>query len=88
MNDKQRANWEQMKAKGFWHFVILYWVLIVGGSFFIGLTFYDYFFSRSGFSIEKVIINAVSALIIAFASGTFIWFFTGRRYRKSQPGDS
>ena len=88
MNASQRENWEQIKAKGFWHFVLLYWVLIVGGSFLIGTSLYDYFFSRTGFSLEKTLVNSVSALITSFTVGALLWFFNERRYRKSQPGDS
>ena len=83
MNDSQKANWEQIKAKGFWYFVLVYWGLTVGGSMIIGLTIYDYFFSRSGFSFEKVLINSVSALITTFFSGIFVWYFNERRYRKN-----
>jgi hypothetical protein len=88
MNASQRANWEQIKAKGFWHFVLLYFVVFVGGSFLIGTSLYDYFFSRTGFSLEKMQINSVSALITSFAVGTLLWFINERRYRKSQSGDS
>ncbi len=87
MNASQRTNWEQIKAKGFWHFVLVYWGLTVGGSFIIGLTLYDYFLSSSGFSLEKVMINSVSALITAFVSGTILWFFNERRYRNNQSDD-
>jgi len=88
MNASQRANWEKIKAKGFWHFVLLYWVVFVGGSFVVGMSLYDYFFSRTGFSLEKTLVNSVSALITSFTVGTLLWFFNERRYRKSQPGDS
>ncbi len=87
MNDSQKVNWVQIKAKGFWHFVLVYWGLAVGGSFIIGLTLYDYFLSRSGFSLEKVMINSVSALIVAIASGTILWGFNERRYRKISSDD-
>jgi hypothetical protein len=87
MNAAQRANWEQIKAKGFWHFVLLYFVVFVGGSGIIGLTLYDYFFSRTGFSLEKLMINSVSALIAAFVFGTLLWFINERRYRTSRSGD-
>ena len=88
MNASQRANWEQIKAKGFWHFVLLYFVVFVGGSFLIGTCLYDYFLSRAGFSLEKMLINSVWALITSFAVGTLLWFINERRYGKSQSGDS
>ena len=88
MNASQRTNWEQIKVKGFWRFVLLYWVMFVGGSFVIGMSLYDYFLSRTGFSLEKTLVNSASALITAFAGGTIFWFINERRYRKSQSGDS
>jgi hypothetical protein len=88
MNASQRENWEQIKAKGFWHFVLGYIVVFVGGSFVIGTCLYDYFLSRTGFSLEKMLTNSVSALITSFAVGTLLWFINNHRYRKSQSGDS
>ena len=88
MNASQRENWEQVKAQGFWRFVLLYWVLSVGGSMIIGLTLYDYFFSRSGFNLEKVLTNSACALIASFAAGMLLWFFNERRYRKGASADS
>lgn len=88
MNASQRANWEQIKAKGFWHFVLLYFVVFAGGSFLIGSSVYDYFFSPTGFSLEKMKINSLSALITSFVLGTFLWLFNERRYRKRQSSDS
>jgi hypothetical protein len=88
MNASQRENWKQVKAKGFWHFVLVYWVLTAGGSMITGLTLYDYFFSRSGFNLEKVLTNSVCILIASFAAGTLLWFFNKRRYRKGASADS
>ena len=88
MDDSQKAHWEQIKARGFWHFVSVYGVLIMGGNMIIGLTLYDYFLSRSGFSLEKVLINSVCALIAAAAAAALLWFVNERRYRKNQSGDS
>ena len=47
-------------------------------SFIIGLTLYDYFLSRSGLILEKVLITSLSALITSFISGTILWFFNER----------
>lgn len=74
MNQKQRANWEQTRAKGLWRFVLLYWVLGWGGVMIIATSLY----SRVSLSIIVPLY-----LVAGFVSGLSCWLVGEDKYRKS-----
>ncbi len=83
MNQKQRAKWEQTRAKGMWRFILLNTVLF-GGGLLIGTSIYDYFTSFNGFRFEDLYIKVPIYLIGGLVFGVAIWLIGEYRYKKVQ----
>lgn len=82
MNEKQRAKWEQTRAKGMWRFIILNTV-IFGGAMIIGTSIFDYFTGSNGFRFENLYIITPIYLVGGLAFGVIVWFFGEYKYKKS-----
>jgi hypothetical protein len=54
MNESQKVKWERTRARGFWRFVLLYWVLLCGGSVIVITSLYDYFLNGHGLSLDNL----------------------------------
>lgn len=88
MNSAQRAKWEQTRARGFWHYVLLYWVLWWGGAMIVCTSVCDYFLSARGFRFEDLEIKVPIYLIGGLGTGTMVWLYAEYRYRKNSGGSS
>ena len=82
MNQKQRAKWERIRAKGMWRFVLLYWVLGWGGFMIIIASGYSYFFRHRGFSVDDLIITIPTYLVGGFIIGLVLWLIGEYQYQK------
>jgi hypothetical protein len=83
MNASQKAKWEQARAGGFWHYILLYWILIFGGTLIALKSIFNYLFTSWGFRLESMIIEAPITLITSFIVGSVIWLISEKRYRRS-----
>ena len=86
MNEAQWTKWERTRNKGFWHYVLVYWVGLWGGSMIVINCIYQYFFSHYGLSLENIKTNAPIILIAGFVAGAGVWFVNEYRYR-NRSGD-
>lgn len=73
MNEKQRAQWERTRAKGMWHFVLVYGVLFWGGI----MSFAMAVVSRTYLGIRIPIY-----LASGFVFGMVCWLVSEHFYRK------
>jgi hypothetical protein len=78
MNQKQRAKWEQTRAKGMWRFVLLYGVLIWGGSMSIATSLIALILNGR----DNLMIRVPIFLISGFFFGLGCWFYAEFMYRK------
>jgi hypothetical protein len=74
MNQKQRAQWEQTRAKGMWRFVLL-WAVVASVSTIIAKII---FYSSLG-----ILVAGVIGLVVGSIGGLVIWLIGEYRYRKS-----
>lgn len=88
MNAAQRARWERARARGFWHYILLHWVLLWGGTMIIVTSVLDHFTSARGFRLEDLAIKVPIFLVGGLATGTMIWFYAEYRYKKNFGGSS
>ena len=82
MNQKQRAQWEQTRAKGMTRFILLHIVLISSGMI-IGTSIYDYFTSFNGFRFKDLYIKVPIYLVSSFVLGVIIWLIADYKYEKT-----
>ena len=82
MNQKQRAQWEQTRAKGMWRFILLNMVLITSPMI-IGTSIYDYFTSFNGFRFKDLYIKVPIYLVGSFVLGEITWLIAEYKYEKS-----
>ncbi len=82
MNASQRAKWERTGGRGFWRFVLLYWVLLFGGTMIIVTSIFDYFTSHYGFRPENLKIRVPIWLLTGFVTGVIVWFYAEYKYKK------
>ena len=82
MNQKQRAQWEQTRAKGMWRFIFLHIVLITSGLI-IGTSIFDYFASFNGFRFKDLYIKVPIYLVSSFVLGVIVWLIAEYKYEKS-----
>jgi len=85
MNDKQRAKWEKMRAKGMWRFVLLYGVLWWGTFMIVGTSAYDYFLRHRSLS-EELYISVPVYLVGGMVFGLAMWLVGEYQYRRSTGG--
>ncbi len=83
MNQKQRAKWEQTRAKGMWRFVLLYFVLFWGMAMIIVTSIFDYFTSSYGLRLEHLMIKVPIFALTGFLTGVIVWFYAEHKYKKS-----
>lgn len=76
MNQNQRAKWERTRAKGMWHFVLLYGVLCWGGLLSIAMAV---------FTGANLRITLPIYLVAGFMFGLGCWFVGEYKYRKNFP---
>jgi hypothetical protein len=74
MNQNQRAKWEKTRAKGMWHFVLVYGVLCWGGFMAVAMSVV----SRAHLGITIPIY-----LFSGFVFGLVCWLAGEYKYRKS-----
>ena len=84
MNESQRIKWEQTRSKGFWRYVLLYWVLWWSTAMIVGTTVLDYFTGTRGFRFEDLRTKVPIYLIAGFAAGTAAWLYAEYRYKKTR----
>ena len=82
MNQKKRANWERVKAKGMWRFVLLYGILIWGGSMLIAFSAYRFLVRGLRFLDELSFLVPIF-LVSGFAFGVICWLVGEHKHRKS-----
>lgn len=82
MNEKQRAIWEQTRAKGMWRFVLLYGVLLWGGLMILIRLAFDFFFSGPRLLVNLMIHVPILA-VTGFIFGLVLWRIGENKYRKS-----
>ena len=87
MKASQRAKWERTRAKGFWRFVLLYWVLLFGGFMIVVTSIFDYFSGPYGLRLERLKIRVPIWLITGFVTGVIVWFYAEYKYKKGS-GDA
>ncbi len=88
MNESKWAKWERTRTKGFWYYVLVYWVGLWGASMIAINSIYNYFFSHYGLSLETIKTNAPIILIAGFVAGAAVWFVTEYRYQNRSGSDS
>lgn len=81
MNQKQKAKWEQTRAKGMWRFVLLYWVLGWGGLAIVATSTLIY-----GWNNWRIVVPIY--LVAGFLAGLACWFVVEYKYRKSSASTS
>ena len=81
MNEKQRAEWGKIRAKGMWRFVLLYGVLWWGTFMIVGTSAYNYFLRRREFS-EGLYISVPVYLVGGLVFGLAIWLVGEYQYRR------
>ena len=82
MNQKQRAEWEQTRAKGWWRFVLLIGLAFFGALMAGSLVFS--LFGRDGFLDARVPVTQVLIyLATGLVFGLSMWLIAEYRYRKS-----
>lgn len=74
MNQKQRAQWEQTRAKGMWRFVLLWAILTSVSTIIAKIVFY---------SSLGILVGGVIGLVVGSVGGLAIWLIGECRYRKS-----
>ena len=74
MNQKQRAEWEQTRAKGMWRFVLLCAILASVSVIIAKIIFY---------SSLGILVGGVIGLVVGSVGGLVLWFIREYRYRKS-----
>ena len=74
MDQSQREKWERTRAKGMWHFVLLYGVLCWGGIMSLIFALYR---------PEMMKINIPIYLAGGLIFGLGCWFYAEYRYRKA-----
>lgn len=74
MNQEQRERWERTRAKGMWHFVLLYGVLCWGGIMSLVPALYR---------PERMMITIPVYLVSGLVFGLACWFYAEYLYRKS-----
>jgi hypothetical protein len=87
MNQKQRAKWERTRAKGMWHFVLLYGVLFWGGFMMIAMSAYRFFVRGLRFLDELSFLVPIF-LVAGFVFGLGCWLVGEYMYRKSSSNAS
>ena len=90
MNAKQRARWEITRTTGFWRYVLLYWVIIWGGTMAGASYLIDYLFGNIGLGfgfglgLKGLAIRIPLYLVSGFAAGTIVWLIGEHNYRSSR----
>ena len=74
MNQKQRDQWEQIRAKGLWRFVLLWAVLASVSTIIAKIIFY---------SSLGILVGGFVGLVVGAVGGLAIWLINESRYRKS-----
>jgi hypothetical protein len=82
MNQKQRAEWERIRAKGMWRYVLLRWVLFWGVFMIIFWSVYRFFVRGLGFLDDLKFIVPIF-LVVGFLGGLVTWRISENKYRKS-----
>ena len=88
MNQKQRAKWERIRAKGMWRFVLVYGVLWWGGFMIIATSIYGLFFRRLSYSLDDFSITVPALLVGGFVFGLACWFVGEYKYQRSSSNAS
>jgi len=83
MNQKQRARWERIRAKGMWRFVLLYGILWCGGFTIIGTSIYGFFFRRLRYSLDDLSIIVPIHLVGGFIMGLAGWLIGEHKFRRN-----
>ena len=89
MNLKQRKRWKKVRAKGMWHYIFIYGILIFGFITAIisliileALEIYNIKPSPfpNSFNLERLLIVLILAPIIGFISGYLMWKICEKDY--------
>jgi uncharacterized membrane protein YedE/YeeE len=83
MNQKQQVRWERTRAKGMWRFVLIYGVLIWGGSMCIVTSLLATVINGRDNLTIRVPVFLVSGLVFGFGC----WFVGEYLYRKNSTSD-
>lgn len=84
MNQKERARWERTRAKGMWRFVMLYGVLIWGGT----TSIVTWIIVTLIIGRDNLSIRVPFFLVSGFVFGLVCWLVGEYRYRKSSANTS
>lgn len=79
MNQKQRDQWEQTRAKGLWRFVLLWAVLGSVSTIIAKIIFY---------SSLGILVGGFVGLIVGAVGGLAIWLINENRHQKSSSNAS
>ena len=79
MNESQKAKWEITRTRGYWRYVLQYWVVLWGGSMILIKSAFNYFSTGSA---RLASIEAPVWLLAGFIAGSLIWFIAEYQYKK------
>jgi len=94
MNKKQKEEWAKVRAKGRKRYILVNGILIMGGTFAIGVQFIGllqaYWFNTPYVSIDStrdvidVFIGAVCGVLFGWLIGEMAWSAKEKAYRESE----
>lgn len=80
MNQREKFKWEEMRAKGMVHFVLVSGVLKLGGALFLTVSIIGNLLFYRQLVAEDLVSEGIVCLVGGFVGGACVWLVNEMRY--------